>query len=167
MQYPSLKSILSSTPEEAAEQAIRDYCGWHVTPAVEETLVVDGNGQKKILLPSRKINDVLTVEVDGEPVEVRWSADGWITRVDGRFPDRERAITVTINHGLEHGSAVIDQVIGNIVSRARMSPAGNIVSQRAGTQSVTFASSGGEVTGYGLLQSEKDLLAPYKLNWGP
>lgn len=164
---PIFHSSDSIDPTDAANQAVRDYCGWHIAPSYTETLTLDGTGYGKIFLPTKHLTDVSELHIDGVPVEgYRWSENGWITLDSEVFPKRDRVVTVTITHGYEDASPV-GQVIAGIVARARMSPTGNIVQQRAGTQSVTFATSGGQVMGFGLMQAEKELLQPYKLEWGP
>lgn len=157
----------SNSPEAAATQAIRDYCGWHIAPCISEDLVLDGPGQPKLFLPTKRLEEVLYLEVDGQMVDnFRFSQEGWVTLEHGAFPRKERAVKIGIRHGY-HSAAPASVIVGNIVSRARMSPTGNVVQQRAGTQSVTFATSGGQVMGFGLMQAEKELLQPYKLEWGP
>lgn len=151
----------------AASQAVRDYCGWHVTPCVSQELVLDGTGHGKIFLPTKRLKEVHRLEVDGQAVtDFRFSEDGWITLSCGIFPRKERVVKVEIHHGFEAADPAA-VVVGNIVARAKMSPTGTVIQQRAGTQSVTFASSGGQVVGFGLLEAEKQMLAPYRLEWGP
>lgn len=155
-----------ATPEEAATQAIRDYCGWHVAPVIDATLTLDGTGTDTVLLPSRRVVDVTTVTVDGTSLPAdayEWSADGLLRRRDGCWPDRYRVITVELKHGFA-SSEVLSGVVESIVARARMDPTGALANQRAGTQSVGFASG---ASGGGLMQSEKDRLEPYRLTWGP
>lgn len=156
----------SSSPEVAATQAVRDYCGWHIAPCISEEMVLDGNGQPRLFLPTKYLEEVRYLEVDGRRVKgFRFSQDGWITLENGVFPRKERAVKVSIRHGY-HTADPASVIVQNIVARARMSPTGNVVQQRAGTQSVTFATSGGQVMGFGLMQAEKELLQPYKLEWG-
>lgn len=163
MRYPA---IPAPDPTEAALAAVRRYCGWHVAPEIIETLTLDGNGERRMLLPTRRVVDLERAEIDGEPVELRWSEDGWITRPDGVFPDRERSVEVTIVHGFDSADDV-GQVVQSIIARARMSPAGNIVSQSTGPFRVQYAAAGGEAAGFPLMQSEKAALNHYRLTWGP
>ena len=165
-----MDSFPADTPEQAATQAIRDYCGWHVAPVIETTLTLDGTGTDTVLLPSRRVIDVLSVKALGVELEAaayEWSSDGLLRRRRGCWPDRYRALTVELEHGFEDAS-ILATVVDSIVARIRMDPSGMLASQSAGTQRVSFggrlASGGG---GVGLLGTEKELLAPYKLNWGP
>ena len=49
----------------AASQAVRDRCGWHVTPVVSETLTVDGTGGVLLDVRSGRLLDVSEVRVGG------------------------------------------------------------------------------------------------------
>lgn len=161
-----MDSFIPATPEEAATRAIRDYCGWHVAPVVTETLTLDGTGTGTVLLPSRRVVGVASVKVDGVELEedaYEWSADGLLRRRRGRWPHRYRSLEVTLEHGFTDASVLAD-LVSSIAARVKIDPTGALATQRAGTQSVGFTSG---ATGGGLMQSEKDRLAPYKLNWGP
>lgn len=159
-----------ASPEDAATQAIRDYCGWHVAPVIDATLTLDGTGTDTVLLPSRRVVDVTDVKIGDtslDPSRFEWSADGLLRRRHGCWPDRYRILTVELKHGFDDSGALAT-VVESIVARIRMDPSGMLASQSAGTQRVTFggrqATGGG---GVGLLGTEKELLAPHKLTWGP
>lgn len=155
-----------STPEAAATQAIRDYCGWHVAPSMPETITLDGSGTGALLLPSRFVKEVRAVRLHGELLSedtYEWSVDGILRRRHYSWPDRYRCVEVDIVHGFED-EAVLAGMVAAIAARVKLDPTGALSNQRAGTQSVGFSSS---ATGGGLMQSEKDRLAPYKLTWGP
>ncbi|MFJ5106772.1 MULTISPECIES: hypothetical protein [unclassified Glutamicibacter] len=171
----SLPPILTNKPLptddqfwiDAATSAVRRYCGWHVTPVHSETLIVDGNGGEVLQLKSKHVVSVETVLVDGSPVDTDWSEAGLLARSDGGcWPAKYRSISVTLTHGYE-SAGELGALIAGIASRAAMNPSGNVVSQRAGTQSVTYAASGGAVASIPLLATEMALLDTYKLNWGP
>lgn len=153
-------------PVEAATQAIRDYCGWHVAPAQQDTLILDGTGTDTILLPSRLVVDVVSVKVRGEELAqsaYEWSTIGALRRLGGVWPSAYRSIEVILEHGFTDMSVLAD-VVQSIAARVRMDPTGAVSSQRAGTQHVGFFKG---QTGGGLLESEKARLDPYRLNWGP
>lgn len=165
-----MEGFTPGSPEEAATRAIRDYCGWHVAPVITATLTLDGTGTGTVLLPSRRVVDVLSVKVDGQELEAtayEWSADGLLRRRRGCWPDRYRGLAVGLKHGFDDDT-VLSTVVASIVARIRMDPSGMLASQGAGTQRVAFggrqATGGG---GVGLLGTEKELLAPYKVTWGP
>lgn len=152
----------------AVEQLIRDHCGWHVAPVLTETLVLDGNGTDRLLLPSRRVIDITEVAVNGETLDLdgfEWSQDGILWRRGGVWPDRYRIVKVTLEHGFS-SVPVLAEIAAAVEARAAMDPTGALASQRAGTQAVSF-SAAASTAGRGLLASEQALLAPYKLTWGP
>lgn len=153
-------------PIEAATQAIRDYCGWHVAPPQEDTLTLDGTGTDTILLPSRLVVDVTQVKIRGEELpesSYEWSTIGALRRLNGVWPNSYRSIEVTLKHGFTDMSVLAD-VVESIAARVRMDATGAVSTQRAGTQQVSFFAGS---TGGGLMASEKERLAPYVVNWGP
>lgn len=161
-----MDGFTAGTPEQAATQAIRDYCGWHVAPVITATLTLDGTGTDTVLLPSRRVVDIESVKLDGTDLEAEgfeWSSDGLLRRRRGCWPERYRSLEVILRHGFEDMTALAD-VVASIVARVKIDPTGALASQRAGTQSVGFTSG---ATGGGLMQSEKERLAPYRLTWGP
>lgn len=164
--YPSLPEAGSS--REAATNVVRRYCGWHIAPKVTEVLTLDGTGGRRLPLPSLAVHSVESLTVDGQLLtadQYTFSRNGWITLRGGVFPPADRVVEVQFTHGFDYAPEV-SSIVDSLVQRASMSPAGNVVNQRAGTQSVTFASSGGEVRGMALFESEKEKLAPYRLNAG-
>lgn len=156
----------TADPIEAATQAIRDYCGWHVAPVQEHKLTLDGTGTDTLLLPSRLVVDVTKVFVQGEELPesaYEWSIIGALRRLGGSWPDSYRSVEVCIKHGFTDMSVLAD-VVASISARVRMDRTGAVSSQRAGTQHVGFTSN---AAGGGLMASEKERLLPYRLNWGP
>lgn len=152
---------------DAATAAVRSYCGWHVLPVVTEALTLDGTGGQVLQLPSKKVVSVTEVTNDGQSVEADWSEAGLLRRKDGGvWSARYGGVTLTIEHGHE-AAAEVAGVVAGIASRAAMNPGGNVVNQRAGSQSFTLATAGGSVASIPLLATEKELLEPYRLNWGP
>src|SRR5690625_5065951 len=149
-----------------ATQAMWVYCVWHVVAGEVETITLDGTGTDTLLLPSRLVVDVTSVKVRGEELpkaSYEWSTIGALRRLGNIWPDSYRSIEVDIKHGFTDMSVLAD-VVSSIAARAKLDPTGVLASQRAGTQYVGFHSG---ATGGGLMASEKDRLAPYKLNWGP
>lgn len=163
--YPDIDPPVND--RTTASAVVRAYCGWHVTPSIKETLVLDGSGSRRLMLPTKYLTDVHSVFINGvECTTYSWSEDGWLTYYDGYFPEGNRAVTVTITHGYDYLPNV-SKVVDRLTQRASLSPAGNITHQRAGTQSVSYATINGETASeITLLQSEKAALEPYRLNSG-
>lgn len=153
------------TPEAAAEGAIRAYCGWHVAPVIAESIVVDGNGQSRLKLPTMRVEDVSRVEVDGVDVtsSVRWSDMGMLEGV--RFPRRFRAVKVDLSHGFE--PEMVADVLGVLASAARRFESDpRIRSQSVAGASVSYAVDGGAPLSHLLTGAERAALDAYRLYRG-
>lgn len=164
MRYPSLANTnVPVNLDEVAGEMVRGYCGWHVSPSLEETFRLDGTGGNRFHLPSNHVENVHSVFVDGVQVnDYSFSTDGWVQLPSGVVtPRKPGAVVVTARHGWDYVPAV-QSVIKSVRQRLEMD-AGNVVSQRAGTQYVSYGSRDGESTGGYLLQTERAALAPYKL----
>lgn len=151
------------TPLERAEQAVRDYCGWHVAPVVTETLTLDGPGDPRVFLPSLKVLAISAVRVSGDLVDpsgYTWTADGVLRRLTGTWPYLGQAIEVDLEHG--HNPAEVAWIVGQVAERIEAAPAGASVLSRAtvGQRQLEFRPTAGMV---GLLAAEREALAPYRI----
>lgn len=82
-----------------AQSVIRDYCGWHIAPSVEETVLFDTQGPGLIFLPSLYVTAIGSVTVDGVAWDsslFRWWGGG---RLEGSWPVGPRLVQVTFTHG--------------------------------------------------------------------
>lgn len=99
-----------------ATAAVRDYCGWHVTPSITETVTVNAVGQT-LFLPSLNVTAVTAVVVNGVTVDAtsyEWAAAGMVwspTWWGFRSPQRFRNATVTFTHGFASAPAVASVVL--------------------------------------------------------
>lgn len=153
----------------AANQAIRTECGWHVAPIITEELVLDGTGGESLLVPSKRVRQVLSATSDGVDVtgQVKFSrragvltlASGWSRDVGG--------IELTLLHG--YAADEVPDVAALIVTLTkRAAQSGLIVQQAIGPASVKLATGrDGAALGVPLMETEKAALAAHKLNWGP
>lgn len=92
-----------------ANGAVRSYCGWHIAPVAEETVILDGNGGTLLDLPTLRLVSLGEVRVQGEVVaDVEWSKDGTLR---GQWPDRWRSIEVTMTHGFDAPADVLGVVL--------------------------------------------------------
>ena len=103
--------------------AIRDYCGWHIAPAVDETFTVDSEGGRVLQLRTLRLNSVTSVTENGTAVtEFEWSQDGSLRREC--WTDRYRGVVVVANHGYDIIPDSLKTVVLDAVSRAVSVPAG-------------------------------------------
>lgn len=82
-----------------ASEAIRSYCGWHVSPVIEQSITLDGDGGTVLILPTLRLVALDEVRVNGAVIpNVEWSEFGALR---GQWPSRWRSIEVDIRHGYE------------------------------------------------------------------
>lgn len=88
---------------EAALAAARRYCGWHVTPTIEETVILDGPGGQTLILPTLAVQVISEIVESGEQVDiadVTWSRRGMVAKRSGGVWTQEfSGIEVTFTHG--------------------------------------------------------------------
>ena len=152
----------------AANQAVRRECGWHVAPVITEVLTLDGSGTRNLLLPSGRVTQIIKVTNAGEDVtaRVKHSSAGMIS-FGGHWSSDFGDVEVELTHGYDIAEvADVAGVIAALVARAASSPAG-VTSQTIGPASVRHATGkDGANLSIPLLLSEKETLAPYKLQLG-
>lgn len=75
----------------AATAAARAYCGWHVTPVLSETLLLDGPGNRSLFLPSLRVVSIEKVEEFDASLDLLElsapfdPAAPWVTLVPGEY----------------------------------------------------------------------------------
>jgi hypothetical protein len=151
---------------KAAHGAVRRECGWHVAPSLTETIALDGSGGRTLLLPTKRITQILAVTNGGEDVTARVDVSrntGMIELTSGAWTDRLGQILVTLTHGYEPDE--VPEVSALIAALAKRGPVA-MVGAGLRAQSVGPASAQYSGDSIPLLQTEKDTLAPYKLTWG-
>ena len=159
--------VMSSTTEqvtkklEGVSSAIRDYCGWHVSPI--RTCVYIGNGEGRLLvLPAMLVTAIDYVKIDGVSVEFEWQSNGLVRLKQGRFPDSWRTVECRYSAGVD-SSSVLGEIVAQIAGNA-LAAAPGIVEEHAGSVGATYNKTGDGITGgVSLLARDKALLAPYKL----
>lgn len=168
MEIPSLLSTGSASQEEddlaAAEAVVRKYCGWHIAPVAREELVLDGTGTSSLFVKSLRLVNVLAAEVDGtvlDPATLEWSEAGFL-RTSGVWPDKLRAVKLTIDHGFEDVPDVAG-IVRAIAARASASPTG-VVREQAGAVSIGFSLTAPGVSGgVVLMDHERRMLDKYRI----
>lgn len=69
---------------DAALAAVRNYCGWHVTPVLSnDQITVDGPGGPTLMLPTLALSAITALTEDGVALDVdtlSWSARGMVAK---------------------------------------------------------------------------------------
>lgn len=162
---PRLPSTISSV-----SAAIRDYCRWHVAPSLTCTWAGDPHGDV-IVLPARIITGVTSVmtnaklgeDITGDeldPSSYHWYPDGrvYVGRGCGRG-----IMAVTYTAGIDAESTSLSSIASQIAANALVATAG-VQREQAGQVSITYnAVAAGVSGGIALLERDRMLLAPYRL----
>lgn len=139
---------------DAAVQAARRYCGWHVAPDYVQSLTLDGPGGHVLQLPSLHVTEVMSVHELGVPVDdFEWSADGMIQR-RSCWSDRFRSIVVVFQHGFDGAEDFASAVLSSAMT-AGMSPGG--VAEKVGPFSFEAGS------GQAFTSDQRGVLDRYRL----
>lgn len=153
----------------AANQAIRTECGWHVAPIITEEFVLDGPGGTTLLVPSKRVREIVSAKSNGVDVtsEVKFSRRAGVLTLASGWSCEVGSIELTIMHGYELEE--VSDVAGLIVTLTKRAAASlPAVQQSVGSASIRpLVGRDGSVLGVPLMESEKDVLAPHRLNWGP
>jgi hypothetical protein len=126
---------------QRASARFRGEVRHHVSAVDNDTVTLDGDGSRSLLLPNMPIRAVLWVIIDGNSVtDYRWFRDGRLRRTGGKvWPESQ--ITVTYNHGYKQ---VPDDIVEAVLSQAvdLYSRQPGVRSMAVGGESVTFAAAG-------------------------
>lgn len=167
-QIADLDAYQSGDPQAVIDQAtalVRAYCGWHVSPVATETITVDSDGGRVLLLPSLHVTGITSVTVDGvEQTDYSWSEAGYVTGC--YWPVGPRSVVVTLTHGFADVPDV-KSIILAIASRAQASPNG-VIRAQAGQVSETYSQTSSNVAGgVSLMAHEMRILDLYRIPGRP
>lgn len=123
----------ASDPETALALAralaeVRRWCGWHVTPVVEDDeVVLDGPGSQLLRLPTLRLVELSAVTEAGvelDPEALQCSSIGLVRKNSGEFwTARFSGVAVTMTHGFEAADDFESAVL-SVADRRSQSAAG-------------------------------------------
>ena len=152
-----------ATAIEAASAAIRNECGWHITPSLECVAYLSPNG-KVAKLPANLVTEIISVSEDGRdlnPGDFEARHDGLMRRANFRnWSKKWDGIRVTYVAGYETAPE-LQSIAINLVEAALTTPTG-VASESAGGVSISYKTAAMTVTA-ATLGSMKSTLAPYRL----
>jgi hypothetical protein len=162
--------------------AVRAYCGWHIAPSRDETLVLDGPGGNVLCLPSLYVTDVTLITENGTdladgsdpevPAQYQWSQAGIVRRSwagcswsgwSGAWWTTElRGIAVTLTHGYDDWPIELAGIIQAVAGRITDNPTG-LEQQTVGPFTEKYATSGSGGAGTAFAAADESVLARYRL----
>ena len=156
---------------DAASAAIRDYCGWHISPSVTcemSTSFFDRRISRSgdavlIQLPARFVSAITSVKINGsEYTTYVFDTNGLLKVYGVSWLPEWAQVVVEYTAGLNTASG-IQEVVANRVVHALNSTDG-VQSETTGGVSVTYASSWvNSAKASALADDNKEILAPYRL----
>jgi len=157
---------LSATDErltailDSVSYAVRDYCGWHVTPELECTYIGQGEGNL-LMLPCMGVTGIVSLTVNGSAVtEYEWTRAGMVRLKSGAFPDSWRSVTCVFTAG--YTSTAVAQTVAQIALNALVAAPG-VREEHAGEVGITYNQTGSGISGgVSILGRDKEILAPYR-----
>lgn len=140
----------------AASQAVRNACGWHISPSMSCTANVTASG-RMVKLPANYVSDVASV---GDLESFEWSRKGVI--VADCLPRGLDGVAVAYTAGYD-AEAVPDltMTIAGIVEGV-MAVAPGVASESADGVSISYSATASSVAN-SLTSQQMAALAPYKL----
>lgn len=149
----------------AAQAAVRRYCGWHVAPSMEVSGTVDSTGSRILRLPLMGLSELHELGAYGVDVlrKARWTDDG-LVELPFAVPAGVAAVSYRATAGYDVEEVPdLQTVIVQVARRAANAPAGSVRSQSVNGASVSYGFTGDGAPLVSLLDSERDVLAPFRL----
>ena len=148
-----------------AEQAVRNYCGWHIAPSRDETVTLRPDCRDKaVLLPSLHVTAIASISADEVDLEVdsyRWSANGVIKADCGYWWQDE--LVVEFTHGYATPPADVAAIVIAIAQRGVDNPS-SLVRTQAGPFADTYSQTGfNQSLPIALLDAERSILDFYRI----
>lgn len=149
----------------AASQAIRNYCGWHITPSMKCTANPSG-GEVVAKLPAGYVSSIESVTENGTALaatDYQWRKDGLLKHEPPcRWCDAWGGIEVVYNAGYEADAVpdLIEAVCA--IASGVLAVAPGVSSESADGVSISYSASAASVAA-ALTSQQRNALEPYKL----
>ena len=146
---------------KAASQAIRNTCGWHVTPSLTCTASPAG-GAAVLRLPAAYVSAISSVKENGETVDdYEWREDGLIRRPYPWTPKWQGIlVTYTAGYSVDAVQDLVEAVCSITSGVLSVSP--GVSNESADGVSVSYSSSAASVAN-SLTSQMTSALEPYKV----
>ena len=157
----------------AAEAAVRNYCGWHVAPSANCVLEARAHDLRMIYsgcdtviqLPARFVTAVSAVTVGGTAVtDFSFEASGLLRLYDTMVSSRKTIIRVEYTVGLpDELAGAVKELIGHRVTHGLAQSYG-VQSEAAGGVSITYSANWiNSARATALPDDNREVLTPYRL----
>lgn len=149
----------------AASQAVRNYCGWHISPSLECEAYPEG-GAKVTKLPAGYVSSIESLTENGQELgagQYEWRRDGLLRRAQFRiWAGGWNSIKVRYVAGYDI-EAVPDLAEAiRAIAEGVLSVSAGVISESADGVSVSYSSSASSIAA-ALTSTQKAALAAYKV----
>ena len=152
----------------AASQAVRNACGWHVSPSLACTCVIQRveHGQRVVSIPANAVTEVTGVTELGTALqagEYEWSRDGSLRRACFKaWPTQWNAVTVSYEAGYAAEAAPDLAEAVRAIAEGVISVAAGVASESADGVSISYSASASSIAA-ALTEQQRAALGPYRL----
>ena len=153
------------TALQAASQAIRNYCGWHISPSLECTTYPVGGG-KLIRLPAGYVSEIRSVIEDGVELtagQYEWRFDGLLRRACFRnWSGGWNAIEVTYTAGFDIAAVPDLAEAVRAITESVLAVSAGVMSESADGVSISYSANASSIAA-ALTPQYKYALEVYKV----
>lgn len=150
---------------KAASQAIRNFCGWHITPALTCTANPAG-GAAVMQLPAGYVSAISKITENGTELgsgDYEWRKDGLIRRKDRRaWSDSWDGIEVVYTAG--YSSDAVPDLAEAVcaITAGVLAVSAGVISESADGVSISYSASASSIAA-SLTSQQKSALEPYRV----
>lgn len=149
----------------AASQAVRDYCRWHVAPALACKVTLSPDGEGVLQLPCLRLVGITAATEDGNDIKAAIQAQdiGIIRKADGSpFTCSWSGLEIVYVAGFPTNS-LLQGIVAQIAEN-RLAAPGGVREEHAGQVGITYnQTASGVAGGTALLERDMEMLSAYKL----
>lgn len=148
----------------AASQAIRNYCGWHICPSTACTAHPPG-GAVVIRLPAGYVSEITSVTENGTALtadDYEWRRDGLLKRAHGKWSAKWDGIEVEYTAGYDIDAVPDLEEAAFAITTGVLAVAAGVTSESADGVSISYAQSASSIAA-GLTAQQKSALEAYKV----
>lgn len=158
--------VRAVTALDAASQAVRNACGWHVSPSLEckaTPLLVQ---PRLVALPANAVTAVKSVVENGVALvdgQYEWRRDGLLRRACfEQWPTNWNAVTVEYTAGYDADAVPDLKEAVRSIAEGVLAVAAGVNSESADGVTVSYSASASSVAA-ALTEQQRTALAPYRL----
>ena len=149
---------------KAASQAVRNCCGWHVSPSMK-CMARPHGGSALTRLPAAYVGSIISVKEEGEVLadsDYEWREDGLLRRTDKNWTDKWNGIEVEYNAGYEADAVPDLAETVSAIAAGVLSVASGVTSESADGVTISYSASAASIAA-SLTSQQRSALEPYKV----